>query len=85
MDHALPPPSGAGGRRPPAAGRGHSRGQRGLLDIGQLAARLGVTPRYVRRLVAERRISFIKAGYFVRFDPDDVDEWIERRRVDPSR
>jgi excisionase family DNA binding protein len=85
MDHSLPPPSGAGGRRPPPAGRGESQGQRRLLDIGQLAARLDVTPRFVRRLVAERRIAFIKVGHYVRFDPNDVDAWIDHRRVDPPR
>lgn len=33
-----------------------------LLDITALAERLGVAPRHVRRLVAERRIPFIKLG-----------------------
>lgn len=36
-----------------------------LLSIGQLAERLGTTPRHVRRLVAERRVPFVKsAGWF---------------------
>jgi hypothetical protein len=32
-----------------------------LLTIDDVANRLGVTPRYVRRLVAERRIPFVSA------------------------
>ena len=43
-----------------------------LLSIGQLAERLGTTPRHVRRLVAERRVPFVKVGRLVRFDPDDI-------------
>ena len=33
-----------------------------LLTIEELAGRLGVTSRHIRRLVAERRIPFIKVG-----------------------
>lgn len=53
-----------------------------LLDIEALAQRLSVSPRFVRRLVEERRIRFLKIGRHVRFDPDDVQEWIEAQRVE---
>ncbi len=33
-----------------------------LLDILAVATALGITPRHVRRLVAERRIPFFKVG-----------------------
>ena len=39
-----------------------------MLDVVGLAARLGVTERFVRRLVHERRIPFYKVGSLVRFD-----------------
>jgi len=52
-----------------------------LLDVATAAARLGVTVRFVRRLVAERRIPYVKVGKFIRFDPDEVEEWIDARRV----
>jgi excisionase family DNA binding protein len=52
-----------------------------LLSIGQLAERLGTTPRRVRRLVAERRVPFVKVGRLVRFDPDDIAAWLDARRV----
>lgn len=70
-------------RLSPAPEASHRR--RELIDIDAVAGRLDVTQRFVRRLVAERRIAFIKVGHYVRFDPDDVDEWIERRRVEPPR
>lgn len=53
----------------------------GLLDVEGVAVRLGVTPRHVRRLVAERRIPFIKWGHLLRFEPADVETWIARQRV----
>ncbi|CAN5800971.1 hypothetical protein BH23ACT8_BH23ACT8_12200 [soil metagenome] len=51
-----------------------------LLDIPAAAQRLGVTPRWVRRAVAERRISFVKVGRNVRFEPEAITRYIERQR-----
>jgi excisionase family DNA binding protein len=36
---------------------------------------------FVRRLVAERRIPFLKIGKYVRFDSDEVALWIDAQRV----
>ncbi|MGA2930722.1 MAG: helix-turn-helix domain-containing protein [Acidimicrobiales bacterium] len=52
-----------------------------LLDINTVADSLGVTPRFVRRLVAERRIPYVKVGKFVRFDPGELDMWLDQQRV----
>jgi excisionase family DNA binding protein len=56
-----------------------------LLDTDEVAEALRVTPRHVRRLVAERRIPFVKVGRFVRFDPARLDVWLEQQRVDEVR
>lgn len=53
---------------------------RNLIDIAGVAERLGVTERHVRRLIAGRRIPFIKWGHLIRFDPDEVDRWIDEAR-----
>jgi excisionase family DNA binding protein len=53
-----------------------------LLDQAELAAHLGITERHVRRLVAERRIPFVKVGRFVRFDPDSVRRWLSDATVE---
>lgn len=53
----------------------------GLVSPEQVARRLGVTIRYVRRLVAERRISYVKVGHLVRFESIHVEEWIDRNRT----
>lgn len=66
-----------------------SRGSKGaptpLLDIPDVALALAVTPRHVQRLVAERRIPFFKVGPFVRFDPGELDLWLEQQRVEVKR
>ena len=57
----------------------------GLLDIDGLAGVLGVSERFVRRLVEERRIPFMKIGRHVRFDRAEVESWIRLSRVEPAR
>jgi excisionase family DNA binding protein len=52
-----------------------------LLDTAEVAEALSVTPRRVRRLVAERRIPFVKVGRFVRFEPGELDAWLQQLRV----
>ncbi len=56
-----------------------------LIDLRALAEKLGVTERHIRRLVAERRVPFIKWGHLLRFDPVDIDRWIDEHRTEPSR
>jgi len=52
-----------------------------FITIDELAARLGTSTRHIRRLVAERRIPYVKVGRLVRFDPADIAAWIDGRRV----
>lgn len=56
-----------------------------LIDIVTLADHLGVEVRHVRRLVAERRIPFIKWGHLLRFDPVEIAAWLEDKRRQPDR
>jgi excisionase family DNA binding protein len=56
-----------------------------MLSVEQAARRLGTEVRFVRRLVAERRIRFYKVGRYVRFHPDDVAEFIRAGQVDAIR
>ncbi|MGI8806312.1 MAG: helix-turn-helix domain-containing protein [Acidimicrobiales bacterium] len=57
-----------------------SDGEAKLVDIAWVARRLGVSERHVRRLVTERRIPYIKWGHLLRFDPDEIEAWIDKRR-----
>ena len=56
-----------------------------LIDIDQAAQRLGVTVRFMRRLIDERRIPYHKIGKYVRFDPADLDRFAMQGRVEPAR
>ena len=56
-----------------------------LLDVDQVAARLGTRPRFVRRLIAERRIEFHKLGRHVRISEPALAAFIEAGRVEPVR
>ena len=51
-----------------------------LIDIHGVAEVLGVTPRHIQRLVAERRIPYLKIGRFVRFDRAELDVWLDQQR-----
>jgi len=58
--------------------------QQRLLDVSAVAERLNVTERFVRRLVAERRIPIQKVGRHVRFRERDVDAFLEAGYHQPS-
>jgi excisionase family DNA binding protein len=54
-----------------------------LLRVEEAADRLGTSPRFIRRLIAERRIAFTKLGRHVRIDTTDIDAFIAAGRVEP--
>ena len=56
-----------------------------LLNISDVANHLGVSARHVRRLVTERRIPYIKWGHLLRFDPRELQAWLNQSRVEPRR
>ena len=43
------------------------------------------TPRLIRRLVQERRIAFTRAGRAIVLAEFDIEEYLERNRVEPPR
>ena len=59
----------------------HRDDKAALISVEQLADELGVSVRYVRRIIAERRIPYVKVGHLIRFERDEVDRWVEANRV----
>ncbi|NED15783.1 excisionase family DNA-binding protein [Streptomyces sp. SID9124] len=55
------------------------------LDVPALAELLGTTERFPRRLVAERRIRYLKVGAHVRFPASAVEEFLATATVEPIR
>ncbi|MCX5342531.1 helix-turn-helix domain-containing protein [Streptomyces atratus] len=56
-----------------------------LLTVDQAAERLGTTARFPRRLIAERRIAFVKVGSHVRIKASVLEAYIEGNTVQPIR
>ncbi|MEV6287410.1 helix-turn-helix domain-containing protein [Kribbella sp. NPDC051770] len=52
-----------------------------LLNGEEAAEYLGVTPRWVRRAVAQRILPFVKVGHYVRFEKHELDNYIRASRV----
>jgi excisionase family DNA binding protein len=54
-----------------------------LLSVEAAAERLDTKPRFIRRLIAERRIEFVKIGRHVRISESALADFIEAGRVEP--
>jgi excisionase family DNA binding protein len=54
-----------------------------LLTVEEAAERLGTSARFIRRLIAERRIAYTKLGRHVRIAGRDLDAFVASGRVKP--
>ena len=54
-----------------------------LLTVEAAAEHLSTSVRFVRRLIAERRIEFVKVGRHVRISESALAEFIDAGRVQP--
>lgn len=54
-----------------------------LLTVDEAAELLGTTSRFPRRLIAERRIRFVRIGRHVRIPTSALRDLIERGTVEP--
>lgn len=53
------------------------------LTVPEAAEHLNTSVRFVRRLIAERRIAFHKVGAHVRIAVTDLDAFVQAGRVEP--
>jgi excisionase family DNA binding protein len=54
-----------------------------LLTVEEVATLLGTTPRFPRRLIAERRIRFVRVGRHVRIPECELEAFVEAGTVQP--
>lgn len=54
-----------------------------LLTVAEVADRLATNERFPRRLIAERRIRFVRVGRHVRIPESALREFIEAGTVEP--
>lgn len=50
-------------------------------DLVGAAQYMTITPRHMRRLVAERRVTFLKVGRLLRFRRSDLDQYLADHQV----
>jgi excisionase family DNA binding protein len=55
-----------------------------LLTVEEAADRLGTSVRFVRRLIAERRIAYVRVGRHVRIAEADLTGFVAAGRVEAS-
>ena len=53
------------------------------LTVSETAAYLNTSERFVRRLIAERRIAYHHVGRHIRFAVTDLDAWLTTCRFEP--
>ena len=53
-----------------------------LLTVDEAAEAMGTSARFIRRLIAERRIAYTKIGRHVRLAARDLDAFIAAGRVE---
>lgn len=75
-------PAEAGARRRSATPKSSS-GE--YLTVEQAAEYLNITDHFVRRLIRERRIPFVKVGRLVRLRRTDIDDYLAGRLVPAVR
>ena len=51
-----------------------------LIDIEAVSHSLGISIRQVRRFVADGDIPIVRVGSSIRFDPEEINLWIDARR-----
>jgi excisionase family DNA binding protein len=54
-----------------------------LLNVDEAAVVLGTSSRFPRRLIAERRIRFVRIGRHVRIPASALEEYVNSRTVQP--
>jgi excisionase family DNA binding protein len=52
-----------------------------LLTIQEAAAETGLLTSYMRKMVFERKVPFIKIGKRIYFDRSDLNQWIDSHRI----
>ncbi|MEU8679091.1 excisionase family DNA-binding protein [Streptomyces sp. NPDC048560] len=56
-----------------------------LLTVEEAAERLGTGVRFIRRLISERRIRYVKLGKHVRIADTVLSAYVAERTVEPMR
>ncbi|MBI1823702.1 MAG: helix-turn-helix domain-containing protein [Nitrospirae bacterium] len=53
------------------------------LNIQELSSHLNVKAKTIYGWISQREIPHFKLGRLVRFEKDEIDRWLEQKKVDP--
>ncbi|MFA5858406.1 MAG: helix-turn-helix domain-containing protein [Elusimicrobiota bacterium] len=53
-----------------------------LLSITEVSEYLGLSKNTIYSWIWQRKIPYVKCGRLVKFDKKDIDQWIERHKID---
>jgi excisionase family DNA binding protein len=56
-----------------------------LLSVAEAGEYLGTGERFIRRLITERRIGYVKIGKYVRLERSTLDAFVDAGRVHSQR
>lgn len=56
----------------------------GALKVAEIAKLLGVTPQHIYKMAARGSIPSFRISGAVRFDPDEVAAWLQRKQTSES-
>jgi len=56
-----------------------------LHDIAYIAKKLNVKPSWIRLQILNRKIPFLKIGKHIRFRPEEIDQWLNEKKVQPNQ
>lgn len=54
-----------------------------MINIQELAERLDVSISGVYTWVNQKKIPYVKIGHLIRFDSNDIDKWLEEKKIKP--
>jgi excisionase family DNA binding protein len=55
-----------------------------LLNIPELSQMIRLTPGTIRVWVCQKKIPYVKMGKKVLFDCEEIDQWIEDKKISPK-
>jgi excisionase family DNA binding protein len=67
------------------AARKHGVDRGSLLTVAEAGEYLGTGERFVRRLITERRITYVRVGKYVRLERSALDALVDAGRVHSQR
>lgn len=55
-----------------------------LIDINKLSEELCISKSFIYQAVGRREIPHLKIGRSVRFDLDEINQWLRKMKVEPK-